>query len=146
MEVAPCWILLFNELQFPFVVPFFELLLALDGRLHCVVVLVPDEIADVVLGGEALDAFIFMSGDAIPESRRDADVNCSVAGTCDDVDGGLFFVAHGEMIARNGYAGKNFRFHTITSFPRTRESRLSTSVALGFSRPCGRQRLLCPEN
>jgi hypothetical protein len=87
-----------------------------------------------------LDAFIFMSGDAIPESRRDADVNCSVARTCDDVDGGLFFVAHGEMIAQivgdgNGALGLTHRPHS-SSFPRTRESRLSTGEVADFSRRC----------
>ena len=48
MQVAPLRVHLFDEVEFPVSVPFFELFFAADGGFHGLVVFVPDEEGDTV--------------------------------------------------------------------------------------------------
>jgi hypothetical protein len=71
-QIAPPWIDLLDQSQFPGAVPFFDTLLADDRVFHRRVLFKPDQHLHVVLAGEAVKGSFSVLGDALEQVRGDA--------------------------------------------------------------------------
>jgi len=96
-KITPTRIDFFDQPQLPVAVPFFQGFLAGDRTFHGVVLFVPDECLDVVLGGESLDDSFAVLPDALNQVGGDADIERAVACTGHDVYGWVEFTLHGEL-------------------------------------------------
>ena len=86
VEVLPGWVLLFDEVEFPAAVPFFDLFFAADGVVDVVVGFEVDEGVDAVFVGEAGDQAGFVFFDSSAEVVGEADVEGSISSAGEDVD------------------------------------------------------------
>ena len=66
MQVAPLGIERFDHVDLPLPQPFLELLFPLDGVLHCMMVLIPDELLDPVFLSEALYRSVLVGCHTVP--------------------------------------------------------------------------------
>ena len=74
VQISPPWVHGFNGLELPGALPVLNCFLAADGRLHCLVYLVPDQVRDAILAGESFDDVLFVFPDPLHQIGSDTGV------------------------------------------------------------------------
>jgi hypothetical protein len=90
----PIWIHLFDDPELPFAIPLLQLFLTLDCIFHCMVVLVPNQLIDIVICGEAFEEFILVVPYTIPQPTCHSNVNRSTITAGHNVNSGVNFFRH----------------------------------------------------
>ena len=98
MQVAPLRVHLFDEPYLPRPLPILDLLLAADGGLHRLPVLVPHQCLHAVAGGEAGRRAVLVVTHPRPQGARHADIDRAAITVRHDVDGGMFLGAHAHRL------------------------------------------------
>ena len=94
MQIEPIRIYFFNDPKLPSAIPFLDLFLAANGIVHRLVMFVPNEQFDFVIFGEAIEAFVLVIANALPQSAGHTNIECSAITAGYDVNCGKFFIAH----------------------------------------------------
>ncbi len=98
MQVAPVRIRLLDEPDLPRALPGLDLLLAPDGSLHRLPVLVPNQRLYAIGGGEAGRRPVLVVTHAGPEGAGDTDIDRAAIAVRHDVDGGVFLGGHARRV------------------------------------------------
>ena len=85
------WIFLFDQLHFACSIPLLDLFLSRDRASYVFMKFIIDQELEVVLFGKALDLALLVLPHSAHEVIRNADIECSVAPACEDVNRWLFF-------------------------------------------------------
>ncbi len=94
VQINPMQVHFFNNSEFPSAVPLFDLLLALYGILHKMMVLVPYQRFQSICLGEAFEPAVLVVPDTIPERTRDANVHRAAIKVRHYINGWPFFFPH----------------------------------------------------
>jgi hypothetical protein len=85
VQVFPAWIGVFDQVELPGSVPFFQLPLALERRFSALVLLEPNQKLDAVLLSEALYSANPMFPDTAYQVVRHADIESAISSTGQNV-------------------------------------------------------------
>ena len=139
MQVHPVGVHLLNDAEFPGAVPFLQSLLAADGILHRVMMLIPHKLLQAVLLGESFKRSALVSRDPVPQRAGHADIHRAPVKVRHDVDSRELLFMHAAQVKSrqpivNGSGAPAFAgvtetgvVHNIPSSPRRRGPRFCWS-------------------
>jgi hypothetical protein len=84
-QIAPAWILTFDQLELPGTIPFLELSFALEGRFAGLVQFVPNEYLHTILFGKASNSSSLVLPNTAGEIISHSDVQGAIPTACQDV-------------------------------------------------------------
>ena len=99
VKVTPLRVQGLDERKFPDTLPFLDGFLAHDGRLHCFVLLEPDQDVNTVFPGKARSKIVLVLPDALNKIGGHASIERTVLAAGEDIDAWLF---HGGSLLDSG--------------------------------------------